>query len=162
VPTCTHPLSPSSRRARPIDAARPHARAPALPLRSRPGPSALNCFPLARARASAPWTRPVSHVFLATFANPRVHVHRESRPPRLPTPPAPFEPCQHPLSRPCLISPALNLSRAHQTLLELAREACPSRCRFGAPSVVSSLPEHRPEVTNHPHALPAPIPFPLR
>jgi hypothetical protein len=90
------------------------------------------------------------------------HARRESRSRRLPTSQLPFEPCPHPLSLPCLISLTLNLSRAQPLLPELAEEACLPRRLPEAPSVVSSLPRHRPKVRNHPHALPATIPFPLR
>jgi hypothetical protein len=121
---------------------------PPLSLRCGPAPSALYRFPLVRARASAPWARPVSPVFPTTVVDPHIHACRKVRPHRLPMSPSSL------LSPACIHSPSaasfhpLSVSRSQSPPPELAEEACPPYRPLGAPNAVPSLPECRPELMN--------------
>jgi hypothetical protein len=65
-------------------------------------------------------------------------------------------------SLPCLISPALSLSCAQPPPPELAGDPRPLCRPPGAPNAAPSLPEHRPEVSNHPRTFLAAVLFPLQ
>jgi hypothetical protein len=63
-------------------------------------------------------------------------------------PQLPFEPCWHPLSLPCLISPTFAVSRAQPPSPELARGERPPCRPPRAPDTAPSLLERHPEVRN--------------
>jgi hypothetical protein len=142
MPACTRPLSPSARRARPIDTARP--RAPSvLPLRNGPGPSALNRFPrrvpmpLCRgSRLSAPSSPQPPLTRARTHAEKAGHVTNSLLRP----------------ARNCSLSLAsfcpLSVSHAQPPSPELAGEVRPPCRPPRAPDATPSLPKRRPEVRN--------------
>jgi hypothetical protein len=102
------------------------------------------CAPLCLCRGTA-LSGPSS---LQTIADPCARMPRKLAMSTAHLPQLPFDPCSHPLSLPCLISPTLSPSRAQPLQLELAGAVRPPCRPPRAPDATPSIPECRPEVRN--------------